>query len=146
MWITKRNKMRQNLKNAVQYLYGVGEIKKDKDIAEKLGYNKSTVSSYVSGRTDPSRDFVELFEKTFKIKLSDFAVGGAKEIIVKEDPLQLFAESLLQVKAYARVNQSLLVEILAHQTGKTVMELHRVIASAMDAELKAIAHELKQGE
>ena len=136
--------MRESLKNAVQYLYGIGEIKKDKDIAERLGYNKSTVSSYITGRSEPSRDFVETFENVFKIKLSDFAEGGNKEIIVKDDPMQLFAENLLQVKAYVRVNQSLLAEILANQTNKTVMELHRVISTAMDAELKEIARELKQ--
>lgn len=130
---------------AVQYLYGKGIIKKDIDIANKTGYNKSTVSSYISGRIEPSQDFVQAFEKSFKIKLSDFKEGGQHETVLTSDPLQLISERLLQVFAISRVNQSLLLEILSNQSGKTVMELQRIVSSAMDEELKQIVRELKQG-
>lgn len=69
------------LSQAVQYLYGKGSIKKDKDIVDKTGYNKATVSSYISGRTKPSKDFVEKFEKVFAIKLEEFGPGQEREIV-----------------------------------------------------------------
>lgn len=133
-----------SLQKAVQYLYGQGAIKKDKDIADKTGYNKATVSSYTSGRTKVSEDFAEAFERVFKIKLKDFEDGGMLAPIEIKNPSQLMLERVVQLTAISRVNQSLLVEILASQTGKTVMELQRAVSSAMDAELKSALAELKQ--
>lgn len=134
----------QALASAVQYLYGKGIITKDKDIADKTGYNKATVSSYINGKIEPSAGFVQSFEKTFKLKLEDFKKGGQHEVIPQADPLQLISEKLLQVFATVRVNQSLLIELLASQTGKTVMELQRAVTASMDAEIKELIHELKQ--
>lgn len=136
--------MQKAIASAVQYLYGKGIITKDKDIADKTGYNKATVSSYISGRTIPSADFIAAFEKTFKLKLSDFEKGGEMHPVPVADPLQVLSEKVIQSYALGRVNQSLLIEILSHQTGKTVMELQRVVSSAMDAELKQLLVELKQ--
>lgn len=132
------------LASAVQYLYGKGIIKKDKDISDKTGYNKATVSSYINGKIKTSADFIQAFERVFKLKLKDFEKGGQLEQVPATDPMQLIAEKVLQVYATARVNQSLLVEILANQTGKTVMELQRATTAAMDAELKELLHELRQ--
>lgn len=132
------------LASAVQYLYGKGIIKKDKDISDKTGYNKATVSSYINGKISPSEGFVKTFEKVFRLSLKDFEKGGQLEQVPATDPLQLISEKVLQIYATARVNQSLLVEILANQTGKTVMELQRATTAAMDAELKELLHELRQ--
>ena len=133
-----------SLQKAVQYLYGQGIIKKDKDIADKTNYNKATVSSYTSGRTKVSEDFVQAFERVFKIKLKDFEDGGMLAPIEIKNPSQIMLERVVQLTAISRVNQSLLVEILASQSGKTVMELQRAVSSAMDAELKSLLAELKQ--
>jgi transcriptional regulator with XRE-family HTH domain len=132
------------LAKAVQHLYGSGAIKKDKDIADRTGYNKATVSSYISGKIPPSEGFLKTFEKTFRLRLQDFEKGGPLEPIPVIDPLQLISEKLMQLYATSRVNQSLLIEILANQTGKTVMELQRAVSAAMDAELKELLHELRQ--
>lgn len=132
------------LASAVQYLYGKGIIKKDKDIADKTGYNKATVSSYLSGKIPPSEGFIKTFEKVFRLHLKDFEKGGQLEQVPATDPLQLISEKVLQLYATARVNQSLLIEILANQTGKTVMELQRAVSASMDAELKELINELRQ--
>jgi transcriptional regulator with XRE-family HTH domain len=132
------------LASAVQYLYGKGIIKKDKDISDKTGYNKATVSSYINGKINPSEEFTKTFERVFKVQLKDFEKGGQHEQVPAVDPLQLITEKILQVYATERVNQSLLVELLASQTGKTVMELQRAVSSSMDAELKELINELKQ--
>lgn len=136
--------MQKELQSAIQYLYGQGTIKKDKDIADATGYNKATVSSYVSGRTKPSRDFIAAFQKAFGVRLEDFKTNGSKDAIKEDNPLQLISERVLQLYAAARVNQSLLVEVLANQTGKTVLELQRVVSSAVDAELKQLLDELRR--
>lgn len=137
--------MQNVLANAVQYLYGQGVIKKDKDISDKTGYNKATVSSYINGKIKPSADFTQAFERVFKVKLKDFEKGGQFEPVPAADPLQIITEKVLQVYATARVNQSLLIEILASQTGKTVMELQRAVSASMDGELKQLINELRLG-
>ncbi len=137
------NKHNAALIAAVQHLYGKGIVKKDKDIADKTGYNKASVSSYLSGNVKASENFVKKFQQVYGLSLSDFRAGGAQETIKVEDPLRSLTEKMLQLTAVARVNQSLLIEVLAHQTGKTVMELNRAVSSAMDGELKQLVNELR---
>lgn len=131
------------LAKAVQYLRGKGIVHKDKDIAEKTGYGKASISNYVNGKMTASKEFIKKFETVYKLKLADFKPGGNKEEIDVPDGDQMVAESVIQIMATARTNQSLLVEVLANQTGKTVMELQRVVSDTMAVELKQILHELK---
>jgi transcriptional regulator with XRE-family HTH domain len=140
------SELNQPLRRAVQYLYGKGLIRRDKDIADKTGYNKTSVSSYINGNVKASDRFLQAFQRTFKIELSKFEEGSPEEIVTPGDPMQLLMERILKTYAVARVNQSLLIEILAAQTGKTVMELHRVVSSAMEVETKEILRELRQDE
>lgn len=130
--------------NAVQYLYGKGIIKKDKDIADKTGYNKSTVSSFITGHTKASLPFIQKFEKAFRLSLKDFVKGGTHEPVPIADPTQMNTEKLLQVYAIGRTNQSLLVEVLAHLKNIPVMEVQRTVTSAMADELKGLKDELQQ--
>lgn len=132
------------LQKAVRYLYGHGVISKDKEVADKTGYNKATVSSYISGRTKVSDDFVHAFEKAFKVRLEDFQEGGALDNVTVANPMQVLTEKVLQVMATVRVNQSLLTELLALQTGKTVTEVQRAISAATAAETKQLLAELRQ--
>jgi phage repressor protein C with HTH and peptisase S24 domain len=57
------------LQNAVKNLQLRFPIK---EISEKTGYNKGTISSYISGKIPPSIPFLEIFSKEFKINLKDF--------------------------------------------------------------------------
>lgn len=132
------------LATAVQHLYGTGVINKDKDIADKTGYNKATVSSYLSGKIAPSSDFLQSFEKAFRVSVKDFDKGGKLQPIAAPNPMQLLTEKMIQLTAINRVNQSLLIEVLANQSGKTVMELQRVVSAAMDAEIKQLLDELRR--
>lgn len=130
---------------AVQYLYGQGVVKRDKDIADKTGYNKSTVSSYISGRTKMSADFQTQFERVFKLKLDDFKAGGAKEVIKNPDSLQLITETVLQTKAEIQTMRQLIVEVLASTTSRSVMDVQLVAERSIEHNLSKILHELKQG-
>lgn len=132
------------LSQAVQFLYGKGTIKKDKDIAEKTGYNKATISSYIGGRTKPSADFLEKFEKVFRLKLSDFDVGGPQEIIKHPDALQLLSENILLLKAEHQTNRQLLIEVLAAVTNRSVTEVGLIADKILSHNLEKILHELKQ--
>lgn len=137
--------MTDSITQAVQYLYGKGIIKKDKDIADNTGYNKATVSSYISGRTRPSRDFLEKFEKVFTIKLSDFEPGGEKEVIHHPDALQLISENILLLKAEHQTNRQLIIEVLAAITHRSVSEVQVTADKLLSHNLERVVHELRQG-
>lgn len=70
---TKEELFNEDIKNAVRWLKGRGIIDKDKDIVEKTGYGKSTVSGYISGKIDASADFRTKFENAFELSLADFS-------------------------------------------------------------------------
>lgn len=57
---------------AVRFLYGQGKIASDKDISDKTGYSKGTVSGYITGRIPASVKFLNKFEEVFKLRLDDF--------------------------------------------------------------------------
>lgn len=65
-------KHNQELIKAVADLYNNKVIRKDKDIADRTGYSKSTVSGYISGKVLASDDFLKEFENKFEIRLSDY--------------------------------------------------------------------------
>lgn len=129
---------------AVQYLYGQGTIKKDKDIAEKTGYNKATVSSYIGGRTRPSVDFLRTFEKVFSINLADFEPGGEKELIHHPDALQLITENILLLKAEHQTNRQLLIEILASVSSRQVTEVQIIAEKLLSYNVEKMLHELRR--
>ncbi len=131
----------KELENAVQYLYGKGVIKKDKDIADKTGYNKATISSYITGRTKPSDYFLRIFEKSYSLKLSNFKGNINQSIDDDDDHQSLIKDGSIEDKinylnAMTKVNQSLLIEILASQSGKTYMEIQGIINTSLENELK----------
>jgi transcriptional regulator with XRE-family HTH domain len=139
--------MHQNelLNKAVQYLYGKGIITKDKDIADKMGYNKATVSSYLSGNAKASSEFEKNFEKAFAIKLKEFATGGKQETIEKPDAIQLIAENLLQMQAETQTNRQLLIEILAAVSDRPVSDVQLMTEKLLQHNLSKLVHELKLG-
>lgn len=66
------------LKSAVRHLLGKGLITSDKDIADKMKYSKSTVSGYITGKVKASKNFINEFEKTFKLSLDSFKNGTSQ--------------------------------------------------------------------
>lgn len=139
--------MQQNslLIKAVQYLYGKGIISKDKDIADKMKYNKATVSSYINGKTKASAEFERNFEKTFNLKLKDFAPGGKDEIIEQPDAMQLLTENLLLIKAEIQTNRQMMIETLAAVSNRSVSDVQLMAEKLLQHNLTKIVHELKQG-
>jgi transcriptional regulator with XRE-family HTH domain len=133
------------LEKAIQYLYGKGIITKDKDVADKMGYNKTTVSAYIKGKSKSSPKFNKEFENTFNIKLSDFAPGGKEETIKKPDAIQLLAESILQIKAEIQTNRTMMIEVLSKVKDRPVMEIQLMAEKLLEHNLSKILNELKQG-
>lgn len=133
------------LAKAVQHLYGTGAIKKDKDIADKTGYNKTTVSSYLSGKITPSAEFIRSFESKFGVKLVDFEPGGDKETVMVPDAMQLLTENVLLLKAELQTNRQLMIEVLASVTNRTVSEVQLTSDRILQHNLERILSELKQG-
>lgn len=132
------------LHKAVQHLYGKGTIAKDKDIADRTGYNKATVSSYIGGKISPSAGFIEAFEKAFRLKLSDFQKGADKDEVVVPDAMQLVSETVLQLKAELQTNRQLMVEVLASVTNRSVTEVQLMADRLLKHNLSKIADELQQ--
>lgn len=63
----------QPLKNAIKHLKSEGLIRfENKDVAERTGYDKSTVSEYIRGIEPASPTFQKEFEEKFGICLEDF--------------------------------------------------------------------------
>lgn len=132
------------LHKAVQHLYGKGTIAKDKDIADRTGYNKATVSSYIGGKIAPSAGFIEAFEKAFRVKLSDFQKGTEKDEVVVPDAMQLLSETVLQLKAEVQTNRQLMVEVLAAVTQRPVTEVQVMTEKILSHNLSKLVNELKQ--
>jgi transcriptional regulator with XRE-family HTH domain len=130
---------------AVQYLYGKGVISKDKDIADRMKYNKATVSSYINGKTKASVEFERNFEKAFNLKLADFAAGGKEETIEQPDALQLLSENVLQMKAEIQACRQLVIETLAAVSDRPVSDVQLMAEKLLQHNLSRIVNELKQG-
>lgn len=99
------------LQNAVTYLKAKKIIKKDLEICEKTGYTSGSVSSYISGNSAPSKNFLAKFQEAFSLNLEDF---------VKENPVVLeFShgvgiESVIRIESKTDVTLSYVAEIYAH--------------------------------
>lgn len=128
------------LQHAVQHLYGKGLIAKDKDISDKTGYNKSTVSSYIGGKAEPSDEFITKFEKAFHLKISDFTHAETVEVRNLD---QLLAERIVRIEAQVNVNKQLLVELLALKSGRSMVEINTIAEKAYDHLVAKLIAELE---
>ncbi len=128
------------LVRAVQYLYGQGLISKDREIADATGYNKSTVSSYVGGKVEPSDEFIAKFQKAYNLKISDFQEGENVEVANYQ---QLLAERIIRIEAQVNVNKQLLVELLSFKTGKSMTEVNTIAEKAYDHLVSKLIAELQ---
>jgi hypothetical protein len=132
------------LQKAVQYLYGQGIITKDRDISDKTGYNKATVSGNINGKKKASPEFLRNFEKAFNVKLGDFTDGGTHESIIVTDAIQLISESILQLKAEAITNRQMIIETLAAVSNRSVSDVQLLSDKLLSHNLAKMLHELKQ--
>lgn len=65
----------------VKALYRAEKIESDIDLARRLGFSKSVVSSYVNGKVKASKNFLKKFAEVFKNDLEQIGVvGGNGEI------------------------------------------------------------------
>jgi phage repressor protein C with HTH and peptisase S24 domain len=53
-----------------------------KEISEKTGFNKGSVSSYVNGKIPPSNTFIEKFAEVYNLDVSEFE---EKETLINKD-------------------------------------------------------------
>lgn len=71
------------LQNAVAFLKGQKIIKKDSEISLQTGYSPGSVSTYISGNTMPSKNFIAKFQEVFKLDLKDFVNNSQKSTAVE---------------------------------------------------------------
>jgi transcriptional regulator with XRE-family HTH domain len=138
-------KLNYEFRQAVQWLYGQGIIRKDGDISQKTGYNKATISGYMTGRTLASQAFLEKFQNVFGLRLEDFGEGGEKETVRHPDALQLISENVLLLKAEHQTNRQLLIEILASVTNRSVTEVELTADKLLRHNVEKMIDELKRG-
>lgn len=101
------------LQRAVKYLRGKKIFSKDKELAERMGNSAGTISNYTNGKSPASPQFLESFETTFKIKLSDFSEDNIKG--GDADLAELVAgheERLLRIEAHLEVFKSTIAGLM----------------------------------
>lgn len=62
--------MNEKLREDVAFLKGKNIIKRDKEIADRTGFNKTVVSTYLSGKVSASKNFLRKFYEAFEKDLS----------------------------------------------------------------------------
>jgi transcriptional regulator with XRE-family HTH domain len=94
----------EDIRAAIRYLYGEGVISSDKDIAEKVGLSKSTISPYLKGKEKASGNFRTKFEEAFDIKLARFGDSNGQRpediILSTEGVKRTLADYLNMIENY----------------------------------------------
>lgn len=58
--------MNDKLRDDVAFLKGRGIIKRDKEIADRTGFNKAVISTYLNGKINASKNFLNKFYEVFE--------------------------------------------------------------------------------
>jgi phage repressor protein C with HTH and peptisase S24 domain len=83
--------MNEDLIKAVELLKSRRIVKKDKEIAEKTGYDKSVISNYLSGRVKVSDSFMEKFNEVFKDGLENKVLNQPKDYFrISDKPIPYY--------------------------------------------------------
>ena len=69
---SKEGTFNEELKRAVRYLYSIGKVSEDQDIAHAVDLDKSTISPYLRGKVQASKNFKKRFEAAYNISLDEF--------------------------------------------------------------------------
>lgn len=153
-------KYHKQLNNAVAYLKATGKIRFDADIARSMSFNKGALSSFLSGRQEASKTFINDFQNYYKLRLEDFDTipdvrsdnGDAvkqktpdeyqgKYIVVLE---QLLNQELKEVKSKIEGLEQRLDKLLGNfSTAEARQKAAFVIVQYMSEELAAVAKDEK---
>lgn len=68
--------MNEKLREDVAFLKGKSIIKRDKEIADRTGFNKTVVSTYLSAKVNASKNFLQKFYEVFEKDLAANKVGN----------------------------------------------------------------------
>jgi transcriptional regulator with XRE-family HTH domain len=88
------------IKEAIFLLKKRKIIKKQDDIAERTGYNKSSISEIINGKVPLSEKFIKIFCSEFGISY-DYIISGTGEIIedmVSEPQLYYGNDKVIQLE------------------------------------------------
>lgn len=144
MPINTHKYFKTNVEAAVAYLIGQGIIKRDAEIVQALGMSKGTFSAYKSGKTEPSRNFVQAFENKYHIKLEDFNLGESssssdEDEELSNDSVGEIDRDTMQLKIInnlaegsSKLSNSQLIN------AQTLQYLTAIIAKAMGVNINAI--------
>lgn len=82
----------------IELLKGKRIIRKDKDISDRTGYKKSTVSNYLSGKVPPSKPFLDKFYEVYSsdLGMNKVSTVNTSELENKNQELQKENSELMQ--------------------------------------------------
>ena len=88
--------------NALNLIYPVAEI------AEKTGYDKGNISSYLKGKKEPSKAFLKKFNEVFSIEQQKEEVSVSKELT---EILGEHEERLIRLEAHIEVYEKAIIDL-----------------------------------
>lgn len=131
------------LKNAVAFLKRTGRIKKHEDVATATNISASLLSQILSGKKNPTEEWLKLFETTYKLDLknrltyidvSDVPMEGFPEVMTPEAYMEtyrvmrdLILAKDVQIEAQAR---------MLHEQGTSLLQMRRQIQLLTEVFLK----------
>jgi hypothetical protein len=139
----KEGPYNQDLKNAIRWLKGQGIIDKDKDIVEKTGYGKSTVSGYAKGRIEASPDFRTKFEEVFKLQLKSFQNFHIIDSNMVQEPIVEYKTKSVQDKYVELLEKTLNEKEADLKTFRSAIEKITQVDSSV-TELKSTVNGLSK--
>ncbi len=84
----------ERLKKAIFELRSKGLLKKQDDIAQKTGYNKSSISEILNGKVPLSEKFIKVFCSEFGVN-SDYIIKGGELNIRLGEAVQIFPNIMM---------------------------------------------------
>lgn len=132
----------KGISNAVSFLKKSGKIKRDGEIARDTEFNKSTVSQYITGRQEPSNNFIKKFEDVYKLSINDFVKGDItgqdgtptpQEEVKTNDRIQINNDGNLSTQAILNLTESNRILAEAHRDlAKNTIELTLLIKATVN--------------
>lgn len=131
----------EDIRAAVRYLLGQGIIEADKDVAEKVGLSKSTVSPYLSGKERASTNFRTKFEEVFNVKLSDFVSADINTPLPPGNIVRTLADYIIMIERFNKtMSEAISAGLISLKEGqKQLGEQLFVVGDGLRQQLEGIA-------
>ena len=126
-----KNQYSTALQNAVAFLKGQKIIKKEIEISIDTGFSKGAVSNYITGKQQPSKNFIDKFAEVYSLDLNQFAKAIP---IPVSNPESIVMGTIMRTEAQVRVTASYVAEIYGHLKNVPVAKVLRDMESMVEAD------------